>query len=194
MAIIIWYKIGNWRSVEGERKRRDEGKGEELTLTLLLKVKVWVTHSCPTPCDLMDCSLPGFSVHRILQVRIVERDAIPFSRGSSQSRDQTWVSCIAGRFLTVRVTWEALHCSWISSIKDNWGFNRWLSGKESAFQCKRHRKDEFDSAVRKIPGRRKWQSTPVFLPGKSHGQRSLAECSPWGHKELDTTERLSTHT
>jgi len=41
--------------------------------------------------------------------------------------------------------------------------------------------------------RRKWQPTPVFLPGESHGQRSLAGCSPWGHRESDTTERL-THT
>ena len=39
--------------------------------------------------------------------------------------------------------------------------------------------------------RRKWQPTPVFLPGESHGQRSLAGYSPWSHKELDTTERLS---
>ena len=39
-----------------------------------------------------------------------------------------------------------------------------------------------------------WQPTPVFIPGKSQGQRSLAGCSPWGHKELDTTERLSTST
>ena len=38
--------------------------------------------------------------------------------------------------------------------------------------------------------RRKWQSTPVLLPGKSHGQRSLVGYSPWGHKESDTTERL----
>ena len=38
--------------------------------------------------------------------------------------------------------------------------------------------------------RRKWQPTPVFLPGKSHGQKSLEGCSPWGHKESDTTERL----
>ena len=37
---------------------------------------------------------------------------------------------------------------------------------------------------------RKWQSTPVLLPGKSHGQRSLVGYSPWGRKELDTTERL----
>ena len=42
----------------------------------------------------------------------------------------------------------------------------------------------------KIPWRRKWQPTPVLLPGKSHGQRSLVGYSPWGHKELDATERL----
>ena len=43
-----------------------------------------------------------------------------------------------------------------------------------------------------IPWRRKRQPTPVFLPGKSHAQRSLADYSPGGHKESDTTERLST--
>ena len=49
----------------------------------------------------------------------------------------------------------------------------------------RHR---FDPWVGKIPWRRAWQPTPVFLPGESHGQRSLAGYSPWGHKESDTTE------
>ena len=48
---------------------------------------------------------------------------------------------------------------------------------------------EFNPWVGKIPWRRKWQPTPVFLPGGSHGQRSLADYSPWGHKESDT--RLS---
>ena len=48
----------------------------------------------------MDCSPPGSSVHGILWARTLEWVAIPFSRGSSQSRDQTWVSCIAGRFFT----------------------------------------------------------------------------------------------
>ena len=46
------------------------------------------------------------------------------------------------------------------------------------------------SWVRKIPWRRKWQPTPVFLPGESHGWRSLVGYSPWGRKESDTTERL----
>ena len=50
------------------------------------------------------------------------------------------------------------------------------------------------SWVRKIPWRRKWQPTPVFLPGESHGQRSLVGYSLWGLKESDTTEQLSAHT
>ena len=54
--------------------------------------------SFPTLSDPMDCSLSGSSVHGILQVRILEWVAISFSRGSSQYRDWTWVSCIAGRF------------------------------------------------------------------------------------------------
>ena len=51
-----------------------------------------------------------------------------------------------------------------------------------------------DPWVGKISWRRKWQPTPIFLPRESHGQRSLVGYSPWGHKESDTTEQLSTHT
>ena len=51
----------------------------------------------------------------------------------------------------------------------------------------------FNPWVRKIPWRRKWQLTPVFLPGEPHGQRSLASYSPWGRKESDTTEHTHTH-
>ena len=49
----------------------------------------------------------------------------------------------------------------------------------------------FNSWVKKIPWKRAWQRTPVFLPGEFHGQRSLAGYSPWGSKEPDMTERLS---
>ena len=69
------------------------------------------------------------------------------------------------------------------------GLPGWRSGNESACQCRRH---GFHPWVRKILWRRKWQLTPVFLPGKSHGQRSLEGCSPWDHKESDTTECLNT--
>ena len=51
--------------------------------------------------------------------------------------------------------------------------------------------ENFNPWVKKIPRRREWQSTPVFLPGEFHGQRSLAGYSPWGCKELDTPEQLS---
>ena len=59
-----------------------------------------VAQSCPTLCDPMDCSLPGFSLHGILQARVLEWVAFSFSRGSSQSRDQTQVSHTAGGFFT----------------------------------------------------------------------------------------------
>ena len=65
---------------------------------------VLVTQSCPTLCDPTNCSPPGFSVHGILQTRILEWVAIPFSRGTSWPRDGTLVSCIAGRFFTVWAT------------------------------------------------------------------------------------------
>ena len=67
------------------------------------------------------------------------------------------------------------------------------SSKESACQCRRHRRRGFDPWVRKISQKRKWQLTPVFLPEESHGQRSLVGYSPWSQKESDTTERLSIH-
>ena len=61
------------------------------------------------------------------------------------------------------------------------GIPRGLSGKESTCQCRRH---GFDPWVGKFPWRRKWQPAPIFLPGKSHGQRSLAGYSLWGHKRV----------
>ena len=61
---------------------------------------VKVAQSCPTLCNPMDCSLPRSSVHGILQTRILQWVAVPFSRGSSQPTDQTQISHIAGRFFT----------------------------------------------------------------------------------------------
>ena len=67
------------------------------------------------------------------------------------------------------------------------------SGKEPICQCRRQNRYGFDPWVGKIPWRRKWQPTPVFLPGESHGRRSLAGYSPQSHKELDTTEHARAH-
>ena len=63
---------------------------------------------CPTLCNPMNCSPPGSSIHGIVQARVLEWVAISFSRGSSQPRDQTRVSCTAGRFFTDWATREAL--------------------------------------------------------------------------------------
>ena len=73
------------------------------------------------------------------------------------------------------------------------GFPGGASGKEPACQCRRHKGLGFDPWVGKIPWRKKWQPTPVFLPGESHGQRSLAGCSPQGCTVWDMTKATSTH-
>ena len=71
------------------------------------KERKWSRSVVSNSCDSMNCSLPGFSVHGISQARILEWVAIFFSRGSSQSRDWTWVSHTAGRLFTVWATMEA---------------------------------------------------------------------------------------
>ena len=68
-----------------------------------------VAQSCLTLCDPMDCSLPGSSLHGILQARALEWGAIAFSRGSSWPRDRTQVSCIQGRCFNLWATREAHH-------------------------------------------------------------------------------------
>ena len=62
------------------------------------------------------------------------------------------------------------------------------NGKESSCQGRRYKRLGFSPWVRKIPWSGKWQPTPVFLPGKSHRQRSLVSYSPWGLKESDMPE------
>ena len=76
----------------------------------------------------------------------------------------------------------------LKSVLEKSGFPSGASGKEPACQCRRHKRHGFDPWARKIPRRRAWQPTPVFLSGESHTQRSLADYSPWSCKELDTTK------
>ena len=66
------------------------------------------------------------------------------------------------------------------------------SGEESTYQCRKLRRHRFNSWVRKILWRRKWQPTPVFLLGETHEHRSLAGYRPWGHKESDKIEHIHT--
>ena len=91
----------------------------------------------------------------------------------------------AGTFFLLEITFNlSVNFRYIAILMN---FPGGSDGKNICLQCGR---PGFKPWVGKIPWRRKWQPTPVFLPGKSHGRRSLAGYSPWGFKELDTTERL----
>ena len=72
-----------------------------------------------------------------------------------------------------------------------WVFPGGASGKEPVCQSRRLKRYGFNAWVQKVLWRRKWQPTPVFLPGKSHDKRRLVHYSPWGCKESDMTEHLS---
>ena len=135
----------------------------------------------------MDCGLLGFSVHGIPQARILQCTAISFSRGSSQPSDQTHISCMQDSFNT-EPPGKPTNFQTFILIKDSEGSKRVsqvAQCKDSTCQCRRH------PWVGKIPWRGEWLPTPVFLPGEFHGQRGLADYTPWGRKELDTTEQLS---
>ena len=81
----------------------------------------------------------------------------------------------------------------VASAYISWGASQVvLVAKESACQCRKCKKPEFHPWVGKIPWSRKWQPTPVFLSGKSHGQRNMVGYSLQGQKESDTTEQPST--
>ena len=77
---------------------------------------------------------------------------------------------------------------YLATLHCLWGFLGSPSGKEPACQCRGCKRHGFNPWVGTIPWRRAWHPTPVFLPGESHGQRSLQGYSPWGCKESDMTE------
>ena len=237
---------------------------------------VLVAQSYPTLCHPMDHSLPGFSVHGILQARILECVAISFSRRSSQPRDRTLVSCTVGRKALINdlvrvfffppqihhwilTTWSSaelnplwkkfLHCSLntihcrlmmtvarglcpsLKSVSESKSLSfrilyihedpvprqkklfihmnykfiwypycqfRSFPGGSAVMNPSANAEDKNlipgkikSPGIGKIPWRKKWHPTEIFLPGKSHGQRSLVGYSPWGHQESYITEWLS---
>ena len=111
-----------------------------------------------------------------------------------QERSEYCHTSTLGRDQALRMM-EAVHLELSQPVP---GIPRCLSGKESACQWKRCKRPGFKPWIGKILWRRKWHSnrgtTPVCLPGESHAQGSLAGYSPWGRKELDINELLSTYT
>ena len=84
-----------------EKNIESLGGSDTCLISTLFESESEVAQSCRTLCDPMDYSLPGFSVHGIFQARVLEWDAISFSRGSSQARDRTCVAHIVGRRFTL---------------------------------------------------------------------------------------------
>ena len=168
-----------------------------------LKKWKWVTQLCLTLCDPMDCRPPGSSDHGIHPEHWSGWVAVPFSRGSSQPRDRIQQLQISENSGTeIQSPWKLCHCrpggdlyycpspkcqnmraNFMSKTASDWVepvINRLQWGRPG-----------FNPWIGKIPWRREWQPTVVFLPGESHGQKNLGAYSPWGQKESDTTERLS---
>ena len=88
--------------------------------------------------------------------------------------------------------WDSKSCS--SAMQHSLlDFPGGTSGKEPACQCRRCKRPRFYPWVGKIPWRRKWQPTLVFLPEKVHGKQNLAGYSPWSRKESDTTKQQQKH-
>ena len=104
---------------------------QSVQLLWFLESEVKVSQSCPTLCNPMD-----YTVHGILQARILEWIAFPFSRGSSQPRDQTQVSCIAGGFFTTESPgkplkgsekWSESHSVVSNSLQPHGLYSPWIS-------------------------------------------------------------------
>ena len=139
---------------------------------------------CACPCSVFHCFL--FSASYRLKKFFFSFFFLFYFRSYSvvpnifATRDQ-----VCGRhFLHAPELWEEgmMVLQWFKYIP---GLPWWLRQFKICPQC---RKPWFNPWVGKIPWRRKWQPTPVFLPGKSHGQKSLVGYSSSGHKDLDTTE------
>ena len=99
----------SWAAISGVTQSRTQLKqlSSSSSRYRQVQIQVKIAQSFLTLRDPMDCSLPGSFVHGILQARILERVAILFSRGFSQPRNGTQVSCIAGEFFTIWATREA---------------------------------------------------------------------------------------
>ena len=137
----------------------------------------------------MDCRLPGFSVHGFSRQEFWS--GLPFpspgylpNPGIESRSPALWADTLPseppGKLVYICVcvdththTHAHTHTHMAHSIK------------ETSLQCRR---PDFNPRVGKIPWRKEWISTSVFLPGKFHEQRSPVGYSPWDHKELDTTE------
>ena len=131
--------------------------------------------------------LPTLATYLYLETLLItsRRGPSPIKVMKDRHRTRGWAA--VSDSCTKTKTWLAMEPS-ISM----YGASQEAQKYSICLQCRRRKRHGFDPWVGKIPCRRNWQPIPVFLPEKSHGQRSLAGHSLWGHKESDTTECVHT--
>ena len=152
---------------------KNTGVGCHLLLHgMKLKSESKVAQSFPTLSDPMDCSLPGSSVHGIFQARVLEWVVIAFS-------DECNCAVVLEKAMAPHSSTLAWKISWMEEP----------SRLQSMGSLRvRHDWATSLSLFTFMHWRRKWQLTPVFLPGEYQGWGSLVGCRLWGHTVLDTTE------
>ena len=154
----------NWKLLSRVRLFATHGQSVEFS-----RPEYWSGLSFPSPEDLSNPGIKHRSPALQADSLLAEPQGKPNEKGGRKQRK-------TALFLLLKKWMKGWTLKWhIGKVSK---FTRWFYGKEFACWCRRH---GF------YPGRRKWQLIPVFLPGKSHGQRSLADYSPWGCKESDKT-------
>ena len=202
-SFLSWSVLGGIRS-QSHEQRRGAGK-------LSRDAAYWLCHHwLPWPC--CPGTPPRMTSSRKATLTEMQkpydrlRSSMPCSRWCrwtySQGRDRQaawrmdmWTQGWGGERYETNCVWERhiyiLQC--VKQIASFWASQVGASGKKPACQYRRCKRCGLDPWVRKIPWRRALQPTPVFLPGESHGQRSLVGYSPWSHTESDMTKRLGIH-
>ena len=137
---------------------------------------VLVAQLCPTLGDPMDWSQPGSSVHGFSRQESWSGLLFPSPGDLPDPEIQPRSPVLLADILLSEPPWKMC-------------FSGGTSGKEPTCKCRLDVKDVgWIPGLGRLSGKGHWQSVPVFLPAESHGQRSLADCSPWDHKESDMTE------
>ena len=200
---VVMYGYESWTIKKAERWRIDAF--ELRCLRRFLRVH-WITRRS-NQSILREIS-PGYFLEGLMLKLKLQYFGHLMRRADSLERPWCWERLKAGREGDDR-GWDGwmaslTRCTWVWISSGSWWWtgrpvvlrsmglqrvghdwiteqNWWLGGKVSTCQCRRHGCSPW---VGKIPWRRKWQFTLVFLPGKSCGQKSLACCSPWGSKRV----------
>ena len=157
------------------REERGESKGQKD----LGGRKVWVRENLGKPAMMVGKHWDQEARFPTLQQSLITRATPSFCIS-----EKCELELVPPRRLPALTFYESISQSMFTRVSHLQELPWWLIGKESTCQRRSHR---FDPWVGKIPWRRAWQPTPVFLPRESYGQRSLTGYSPWGHKELGTT-------